>query len=72
MNLFINPLLQIYDDLLALKRKPVLLIDSENIVQEIVVQAEILPVVRVEIPVGFFTFGYVAMKYLVVKAYKGQ
>jgi hypothetical protein len=23
------------------------------------------------IPAGFFTFGYIAMKYLIVKAYKG-
>ena len=69
MNLFIKPLLQIYDDLLTLKRKPALLIDMENVVPEIVVPE--IAIVSVDIPIGFFTFGYLAMKYFVVKAYKG-
>ena len=56
-----------YDDLLALKKKPALLIEGDNTITEI----EIPIVVSVDIPNGFFTFGYLAMKYLVVKAYKG-
>ena len=56
-----------YDDLLALKKKPALLIEGDNTITEIVIPI----VVSVDIPNGFFTFGYLAMKYLVVKAYKG-
>jgi hypothetical protein len=37
---------------------------AEDIIEESVIMAT-------EIPSGFFTFGYFAMKYLVVKAHKG-
>ena len=58
--------LQIYNDLLASKKKPSLPVDGAD---EVVEDTAVL---SAEIPPGFFTFGYFAMKYLVVKAYKGQ
>ena len=56
---------QIYDDLLALKKKPPISVDgADSSIEDTVV----LPI---EIPTGYFTFGFFAMKYLAVKAFRG-
>ena len=56
-----------YDDLIALKKKTALLVEGDDSITEI----EIPIVASIDIPNGFFTFGYLAIKYLVVKAYEG-
>jgi hypothetical protein len=48
-----------------MKKKPAISVDGADAAIEDTV---VLPA---EIPTGFYTFGYFAMKYLVVKAYKG-
>lgn len=58
--------LQIYDDLLAAKKKPSIIVDGAD------ETVEDTPILSTDIPQGFFTFGYFAMKYLVVKAHKGK
>lgn len=55
-----------YDDFLLSKMKSsVISIDGTE-----PCQTEVKPTSS-EVPNGFFTFGYIAMKYLIVKAYKG-
>ena len=49
-----------------LKKKSAISIDGADAALE---DTTVMPA---EVPTGFFTFGYFAMKYLVVKAFKGQ
>jgi hypothetical protein len=49
-----------------LKKKSAISIDGAD------AALEDITVMPAEVPTGFFTFGYFAMKYLVVKAFKGQ
>ena len=51
------------------KKGPIVVDDSDEVVEELI---PAISSTSNEIPVGFFTFGYIAMKYLVVKAYKGK
>jgi hypothetical protein len=59
--------LKIYDDLLAQKKKPSISVDGADAATAI----DDTVALPTDIPTGFYTFGYFAMKYLVVKAYKG-
>jgi hypothetical protein len=56
--------LQIYDDLLAAKKKPSIIVDGAD------ETVEDTPILSTDIPQGFFTFGYFA--HSVVKAHKGK
>ena len=51
---------------MALKKKPAISVDGA------VTAIEETVITSTEIPLGFYTFGYFAMKYLVVKSYRGQ
>lgn len=55
---------------MALKKKIAIVVDGPS--DTIEDPAPPLTSVSSEIPAGFFTFGYIAMKYLVIKAYKGK
>jgi hypothetical protein len=55
---------------MALKKKIAIVVDGPSDTLED--PAPPLAKVSSEIPAGFFTFGYIAMKYLVIKAYKGK
>lgn len=52
------------------KRKPAIVVEGGVALTDVETPVAVA-VAQGEIPAGFFTFGFIAMKYLVVKAYKG-
>lgn len=61
---------QVYDDHMALKKKIAIVVDG--LPDTAADPPPPVSTTSADIPTGLFTFGYIAMKYLVVKAYKGK